>query len=117
YYYQRSPLKRREVFKAIKTVGIKNESISRLLGGMDQNVNIYNNFIPVFDRQFVSPVSDNGDAYYHYKIADTQYVGGKRLIHFLFYPRRKGENTFEGDAWVHDTSFAIQKMNLRLGRE
>jgi len=117
YYYQKSPLRRREVFKGIKTIGIKNESISKLLGGMDQNVNFYNNFIPVFDKQFVSPISDNGDAYYNYKVADTQYVGGKRLIHFLFSPKRKGENTFEGDCWVHDTTFAIQKMNLRLGKE
>jgi len=117
YYYQKNPLKRREVFKAVKTIGLKNESISRLLGGMDQNVNFYNNFIPVFDKQFISPISDNGDAHYIYKVADTQYVGGRRLIHFLFFPKRKGENTFEGDCWVHDTSFAIQKMNLRLGKD
>lgn len=117
YYYSKEPLRRREVFKATKTLGFKNESVSRLLGGMDQNVNFYNNFIPVFDKQFVSPISDNGDAYYNYKIADTQYVAGRRLVHFFFTPKRKGENTFEGDCWVHDTSFAIQKMNLRLSKE
>lgn len=117
YYYQKSPLKRREEFKAVKTLGVKNESISKLLGGMDQIVNIYNNYIPVFDKQFVSPISDNGDAYYNYKIADTQYVAGRRLIHFIFTPKRRGENTFEGDCWVHDSTYAIQKMNLRLGRE
>jgi hypothetical protein len=117
YYYQKSPLKRREVFKGVKTLGIENKSVSRLLGGMDQVINFYNNFIPVFDKQFVSPISDNGDAYYKYKVADTQYVGGKRLIHFLFTPKRRGENTFEGDCWVHDTTYAIQKMNLRLGKE
>lgn len=114
YYYSKTPLRRREVFKATKTVGFKNESITKLLGGMDQIVNFYNNYIPVFDKQYVSPISDNGDAYYNYKIADTQFVAGRRLIHFYFTPKRKGENTFEGDCWVHDTSFAIQKMNLRL---
>lgn len=117
YYYQKSPLKRREVFRGSKTMGVDNESVSKLLGGMDQNVNFYANFIPVFDKLFVSPISDNGDAYYNYKVTDTQYVGGRRLIHFIFTPRRKGENTFEGDCWVHDTTFAIQKMNLRLNKE
>jgi hypothetical protein len=117
YYYQKSPLRRREVFKAVKTIGIQNESASKLLGGMDQVVNFYSNFIPVFDKLFVSPISDDGDSYYNYKVADTQYVAGKRLIHFLFSPKRKGQNTFEGDCWVHDTSFAIQKMNLRLSKE
>ncbi|HEY0678560.1 MAG TPA: DUF5686 family protein [Chitinophagaceae bacterium] len=117
YYYQKSPLKRREVFGGSNTKGVDNESVSKLLGGMDQNVNFYSNFIPVFDKLFVSPISDNGDAYYNYKVTDTQYVGGRRLIHFIFTPRRKGENTFEGDCWVHDTTFAIQKMNLRLTKE
>jgi hypothetical protein len=117
YYYQKSPEKRREVFKAAKTIGVNNESVTKLLGGMDQNVNFYDNFIPVFNKQFVSPISDHGDNYYNYKVADTQYAGGRRLIHFFFSPKRKGENTFTGDCWVHDTTFAIQKMNLRLGSD
>lgn len=114
YYYQNNPVKRREVFKAVKTIGVQNESISKLLGGMDQNINFYSNFIPVFDKLFISPISENGDHYYNYKIADTQKLAGKRIIHLLFSPKRKGENTFEGDCWVHDTTYAIQKMNLRL---
>lgn len=117
YYYQKSPLRRREVFKGTKTMGVNNESVSKFLGGMDQNVNFYSNFIPVFDKEFVSPISDNGDAYYRYKILDSQFVDGRRLIHLQFTPKRKGENTFEGDCWIHDTTFAVQKMNLRLAKE
>jgi hypothetical protein len=117
YYFQKSPLKRREVIKASKTIGVNNASVARLLGGMEQNVNFYSNFIPVFDKQFVSPISDNGDAYYKYRVLDSQFVGGRRLIHMTFTPKRKGENTFEGDFWIHDSTFAVQKMNLRLSRE
>jgi hypothetical protein len=117
YYFQKSPLRRREVFKGTKTMGVNNESVSRFLGGMDQNVNFYSNFIPVFDKEFVSPISDNGDAYYRYKVLDSQFVDGRRLIHLQFTPKRKGENTFEGDCWIHDTTFAVQKMNLRLAKE
>jgi Family of unknown function (DUF5686)/CarboxypepD_reg-like domain len=117
YYYQKKPLKRREIIKAANTNGIKNESIVKLLGGMDQVVNVYNNFIPVLDKQFVSPISDNGDYYYNYRVVDTQYVNKKRFYHLVFTPKRKGGDTFEGDCWVHDTTFAIQKMNLRLGKE
>ncbi len=81
---------------------------------MDQNVNVYNNFVPVFDKQFVSPASDNGDLYYNYRVIDTQQVNTNRYYHLVFTPRRKGTNTFEGDCWVHAGTFAIQKMNLRL---
>lgn len=117
YYFQKNPLKRREVIKASKTIGMNNESVAKLLGGMDQNVNFYSNFIPVFDKQFISPISDNGDGYYKYRVLDSQFVGNRRLIHMTFTPKRKGENTFEGDFWIHDSTFAVQKMNLRLSKE
>jgi len=117
YYYQKRPLRRREVIKAANTNGVKNESILKFLGGMDQNINIYDNFIPVFDRQFVSPASDNGDAYYNYRVTDTQFIAHHKFYHLVFTPKHHGENTFEGDCWVNDTTFAIQKMNLRLGKD
>ena len=114
YYYQRKPQRTREVFKAVKTIGFNNPSISKMLGGMYQNVNVYKNFIPVFDKDFVSPISDYGPAYYHYRVPDTQYIGGRRFFHFLFTPKHKGENTFIGDAWIADSSYAVMKMNLRV---
>jgi hypothetical protein len=117
YYYQKNPLKRREEIKASRTSGLKNESVQKLLGGMDQNINVYNNYIPIFDKRFISPISDNGDAFYNYRLIDTQYVAGQRLLHLVFTPRHKGENTFEGDCWIHDSTFAVQKMNLRLSKE
>jgi len=117
YYYQKDPKRRREIIKAANPNGVKNESVLKLLGGMDQVVNVYNNFIPVFDKQFVSPISDNGDYYYNYRVADTQMIAGQRYYHLIFTPRRKGGDTFEGDCWVHVGSFAIQRMNLRLGKE
>lgn len=114
YYYQRSPKRTREVIKASKTNGINNESVTKLLGGMYQHVNVYENFIPVFDKQFISPLSDNGDAYYNYAVPDTQVVNGQRYYHWVFSPKHKGYNTFEGDAWVHDSTYAIQRIQLRL---
>ena len=117
YYYQKSPKRRREVFKGTKTMGVNNESALKFIGGMDQNINFYNNFLPVMDKLFVSPISDNGDNYYRYRILDTQFVDNRRLFHIMFTPKRKGENTFEGDCWVHDTTWAIQKMNLRLSKD
>ncbi|GAB3016318.1 DUF5686 and carboxypeptidase-like regulatory domain-containing protein [Niabella terrae] len=116
YYFQKKPLRRREEIIAANTNGIKNESMVKFLGGMDQVINVYNNFITVFNKEFVSPVSDNGDFYYKYTIPDTQYVAGERYFHLLFTPRRKGMNTFNGDCWVHAESFALQKMSLSLDK-
>ncbi|HET6767215.1 MAG TPA: DUF5686 family protein [Chitinophagaceae bacterium] len=117
YYYQPKPLRRREIIKAVNTNGVKNESMTQFLGNMDQNVSVYGNFIPVMNKQFVSPASDNGDAYYNYRVVDTQLVNQNRYYHLVFTPKRRGENTFEGDCWVHAGTYAIQKMNLRLGMD
>ena len=113
YYYQKAPHKAREVIKATRTNGIENESLVKELGGMYQNVNVYSNTIPIFNRQFISPFNDNGDNYYNFKLLDTQYLSNKRLVHLRFTPKHKGEDTFEGDCWVHDASYAIQKITLR----
>jgi hypothetical protein len=117
YYYQPKPLRRREVIKAVNTNGVRNESMIQFLGNMDQNVSVYGNFIPVMNKQFISPASDNGDAYYNYRVLDTQVINKNRYYHLVFTPKRHGENTFEGDCWVHAGTFAIQKMNLRLGKD
>lgn len=113
YYHQNNPPRSREEIKATITNGIDNESIMKQLGGTYQNVDIYANTIPVFDKSFISPFGDNADNFYKFHLMDTQYLNKKRLVHFSFTPKRKGENTFTGDAWIHDTSFAIQKVTLR----
>lgn len=113
YYYQRSPNRTREVIKATITNGIDNESIMKQLGGTYQNVNVYANFIPVFNKDFISPFNDNGDNFYNFHLLDTQYLNKKRLVHLSFSAKHKGQSTFEGDCWVNDTTFAIQKITLR----
>jgi hypothetical protein len=65
----------------------------------------------------VSPISDDGDLYYSYKVPDTQYIAGKRYFHLVFQPKRRVGNVFHGDAWIADSSFAVQKMNLQVTEE
>jgi hypothetical protein len=113
YFYQKDPKKAYEILKAAKVDGIDNESLVKQLGGMYQNINVYSNYITVFDKQFISPLHDNADKYYNFKLLDTQYLNQKRLVHLRFTPKVKGADIFEGDCWVNDTCFAIQKITLR----
>lgn len=113
YYNQNEPRKVLEVIKKTRTNGLENESIIKELGGTYQNINVYKNVIPVFNKEFISPFHNNADAYYSFKLADTAYLNGRRLVHLLFKPKGINELTFEGDCWINDTSFAIQKITLR----
>ena len=117
YAYQRNPKKFRETIKATQTKGFKNESINKLLGVMNQNVNIYNNYVNVMDKDFISPFNDNGDTYYNFNVPDTQMVNGVKVFHFTFTPKRPGQNTFRGDAWVISQTFQIEKITMFIGKD
>lgn len=117
YAYQKSKKKYFENIKASKTKGFNNESITKMLGVMNQNVNIYNNYVNVMDKDFISPFNDNADDYYNFSVPDTQVIGGKKSFHFVFNPKRAGQNTFTGDAWVQSQTFQIQKISLYLGKD
>jgi hypothetical protein len=114
YYYSNNPSKVREEIKAAKIRGIKNESILQFLGGMSQKINLYEDYITIFGKEFISPLSAVGDKFYNYKGADTQYIGGERYLHLLFSPRSEGENTFSGDCWIHGRNWGIRKINLSI---
>lgn len=117
YYYQKKPKKTKEFIKGSRISGYKNQSISQMLGSMYQNINIYDNQIPIFNVNFVSPISNDAPAFYKYEITDTQSFNGKTCYQVIFSPRRKGEHTFNGYVWVHDTDFAVQKINMIVTRE
>jgi hypothetical protein len=117
YAYQRNPKKFYENIKASQTKGFNNESFSKLLGVMNQNVSIYSNFVNVMDKDFISPFNDNADAYYIFTVPDTQVVNGGKQYHFVFRPKRAGQNTFEGDAWVTEKTYQIRKISMYLGKE
>ena len=87
YYFRKSPKKQREFIKASMVKGVNNENVVKYLGTLHQSVNIYRNFIPVFDKKFVSPISNEGLFYYKYKIKDTQRVYGYNVILVQFRPR------------------------------
>lgn len=117
YYFQRSPKKVKETIKASQVKGINNESVTQFLGGMYQQINMYDNFIDIFDKQFTSPISNNAPFYYKYKIVDTQVAYGHQIIQVQFAPKRSAENLFEGDLWVVDSVFALQRMSLDISKD
>jgi hypothetical protein len=59
YYFQRNPKRTKEFVKASQVKGINNESVTQFLGGMYQQINLYDNFIDIFSKQFVSPINSN----------------------------------------------------------
>jgi len=115
-YYRKSPKFRREIIKGNKISGLKNESVSQFLGDMYQNLNIYNNFVPVFGKNFISPISNSGLRHYEYFIIDSGFVDNQWCYKLNYVPTKKQELTFTGNFWVHDSTFAIKKIEGTISK-
>jgi hypothetical protein len=113
-YYRNSPRAKKEVIKASKISGLENETITQFLGDMYQNVDIYSNYMDLFGKSFVSPISNIGTVYYKYYLLDSAMIGNQWCYKLKFKPRRVQELTFIGECWVHDTTFAIKKIDMRV---
>ena len=117
YHFQRRPKVEREIIKATKISGVKNESVAQFTGKIYQKVNVYDNYINVFDQGLVSPIADAGLLYYKYYLIDSAFIGNKWCYQVSFKPRRRQEPTFTGDFWVNDTTWAIVKTQVRIAAD
>ena len=116
-YFRKSPRTRKEIITASSISGLSNASVSQFLGNLSEQVDIYKNFIPLFEKNFVSPVADFSIDYYKFYLVDSAFIGNKYCYHIMFKPRRKQELTFTGNLWINDSSFAVKKFKMRIASD
>ncbi|MEN0006995.1 MAG: DUF5686 family protein [Bacteroidota bacterium] len=113
-YYVKGEGDAKEVIKGQRTSGISNQSVVEYIKKIHQKFSIYDNWIYVLEKPLASPFSDAGLFYYEYYIQDSAYINNNWSYKLKFKPKRKQENTFFGDFWVTDSTFAIQRVNMRM---
>ena len=116
-YVSRNPNASREIIVASRGSGIENPSIASLIASLKQEVNAYDNYINLFDKQFVGPIANFGLTYYEYYLIDSAFIDNQWCYKMAFKPRRKQELTFTGDFWVHDSTFAIRKIEMNIASD
>lgn len=117
FYYQKSPKKEKEVITASNVSGVKDDQLSQFLGQMYLKINPYQNFIELFGKGFVSPIATFGPLYYRYYLIDSAYINNKWCYQISYKPRRVQEPTFTGDFWIHDSTYALVKINARIAQD
>jgi len=114
FYFKKNPKYHKEIIKAAKVSGLENESISQFLGDMYQNVNIYDNYLYIFQQGFVSPISNFGKFTYNYYIVDSAFIDNYWCYKLDFSPKRKAEPTFIGHMWISDTTYAVKRIEAGI---
>lgn len=116
-YYRKNPRASIERISATKVSGIENESMTQFLGDKVQYTNAYDNYIELFQKNFVSPVANFGLSFYKYYLVDSAFHDNKWCYKVMFKPRRKQTLTFTGHYWVHDTTFAIKEIEMKVATD
>ncbi len=116
-YYRSNPTLKKEVIRANKITGIENTSVTSVMGDMYQNINVYDNHILVFNKDFVSPISDNGFFYYKYYLEDSLFIGSTRCYQIRFKSKRPQELCFSGNMWISDTTWAVKRLEMSIPKD
>lgn len=110
YYFRSNPTQRKEVIEATRITGIDNLELGQFTGDMYQNVNIYDDYLELFNKEFLSPIANEGKFFYKYYLMESDTLDGIPCYHIQFKPKRKGGALFQGDFWVTADSYAVKRV-------
>jgi len=115
--FQDKPLKQKSTVIADKKkgLGVLGEyEISGYTTGLDVQYNFYENYVKVFEENFISPAATNGWFYYNYYLEDSTSIGNSKQYKILFVPKRKHDKVFRGHMVVEDKHFSIVTVDAVL---
>lgn len=122
-YYQKFPKKEKEYQEGVKVSGMDDylltDNLSTLTDYLYQDIDIYNNNILLFGKNFISPLSSAiGNAFYRYYIIDTIQYNGIEVIDLAFIPNNKQDIGFKGNLYItNDDNYAVVKADLGLTKQ
>lgn len=105
---------RKDILKAQQVSGVRNNSVNDFINSFHEDYNVYGNWLTLLGKEFVSPFSNQGLAYYEYYIQDSTTLQGRWCYKLKFKPKRKQENTFQGTFWVDMDQYAVTMLNMRM---
>ncbi|MFD1553924.1 hypothetical protein DNU06_14035 [Putridiphycobacter roseus] len=114
YYYHKTPALKKEEMIASRVTGFSIISLDKYTGELFQKFNIYDNFIDIFNMDFMSPIALGSRGFYDYTLMGRDTVNGEPCFYMKFNQKRKGDATFNGEFWVSDASYAIVKVSATL---
>jgi len=121
-YYRKSPEKNKSIIIAKKKVDfgeyVDNGGVSTFLQRLYENVDIYDNNIPLFTNQFLSPIADLAPSFYMFYIRDTiTDESGVKSVRMYFTPRNTNSFLFRGTMLITlDGRYAVHKIDMAISK-
>ncbi len=113
-YYSISPSIETETVIAKKNLGLQTDKLVSGLSKFYFQFNVYDDWIPIFDQSYVSPLNSKAFNYYKFIVADTLEEDGIQLQKVLFSPLKAFEKSFSGTMWINTANLAVETVNMHL---
>lgn len=114
YWYRKKPRTEKEEISGARVSGIENQSLTRIFSDRTLSMYVYDNYLNVFNKNFISPLADNCLSFYQYEIEDTIHTDSLRYIRLSFRPRHKQEMTVTGVLTIIDSLYSVHTMEGRV---
>lgn len=115
YYYRKSPALSREIVKASRISGIEEDyTLAQFTGHLHVNVNLYDNYIDIFEVRFASPLSDHGLMFYKYYLVDSLNIEGRKTYKIRFHPKSFSTPVLDGEVNIDSTTWALQSAHVKM---
>ena len=115
FYFRNNPELKKEIIKKTKIsgVGIENGTlVSQVIGSTFQEYNFYQNWLKVWNKEFLSPVADGWQGYYEVYLMDSLFIEGHFCYRIDVLPKRAGDLAFNGSIWVTKEDYALKQVDL-----
>ncbi len=87
---------------------------SNVLQYLVVDLDFYRNQLYIFDRAFISPISDNAMMYYNIYFNDSTYSGNSKIYNFSFTPKNRYAKSFTGNFSVNGNDFSLLRVEVYL---
>ncbi len=110
--------------RAIKEISQNNFStpenaqliVRKLLGDINANLNFYDNAISIFGKSMISPLSNTGNVYYDFYLADSTLTENRKNYEVHFRTKNEKNLAFNGKMLIDSGSYALTGIDLTLPR-
>ncbi len=114
-YHRKSPPLKREIIESSRISGVEEDySLAQFTGQMHGKIDLYDNYVDMFNIQIASPLSEHGLLFYDYYMIDSLNIEGRKTYMLRFHPKTRSVPVFDGEFWIDSTTMALQQAHVKL---
>lgn len=116
-YYRQNPALMREIIDASRISGVENNySLAQFTGQLYYKVNLYDNYISIFNVKIASPLCEHGFLYYDYYLVDSSKVNSRTTYKVRFHPKATSTPVFDGEFAIDSATMALESAHIKLAK-